>query len=107
MAETSAKGNYEYLEGVSDGVRRVSDTLGKYLRTAQVSDKTKVAKLEWAITKVEKAEGTDVAAETFIESIGKGLQSPGEFVKDNASGPISDDAADIRPSSSGGWRPKL
>lgn len=107
-----SKSGYEEMSGTDKLVHFASDVVGKVLRTGrvrgeQVSDQKKLAVLEEIVTKIEEAKGDDAAIRTFLESVGKGLQKPGEFVNDNAGGPLSPNAEDIVRTPSGTIAPKL
>jgi hypothetical protein len=93
-----SKSGYEEMSGISQGAQMVSNLIGKVLRTGrspggtQLSDKEQLDFVMAVVTHVEENAGQDEAIKTFIESVGKGLQKPGEFVNDNAGGAIDDSA---------------
>ncbi|MFI8939766.1 hypothetical protein [Streptomyces syringium] len=91
-----SKSGYEEMDDISQGAQMVSNLIGKVLRTGRspggtkLSDKEQLDFITDVVTHVEENKGQDEAIKTFIESVGKGLQKPGEFVNDNAGGGIDD-----------------
>lgn len=91
-----SKDGYEEMSGISQGAQMVSNLIGKVLRTgrspsgAQLSEKEQLDFIANVVTHIEQTKGEDEAITTFIESVGKGLQTPGNFVRDNAGGALDD-----------------
>ncbi|GAA2427562.1 hypothetical protein [Streptomyces coeruleofuscus] len=91
-----SKSGYEEMSGISQGAHLVSNLIGDVLRTGrspsgrQMSEKEQLDWITKVVTHIEQTKGEDEAITTFIESVGKGLQKPGEFVNDNAGGAIDD-----------------
>ncbi|CAM5400602.1 hypothetical protein SBADM41S_01072 [Streptomyces badius] len=101
-----SKSGYEEMSGISQGAQMVSNLIGKVLRTgrspsgAQMSEKEQLSWITDVVTHIEQTKGEDEAITTFIESVGKGLQKPGEFVNDNAGGALDDSTVNR----TGAWR---